>query len=48
MQAIDTDLEKFGFYNITVAVYDLLAGYKILDSVEMPIFVKVKYLFLIK
>lgn len=48
MQVIDTNLEKFGFYNITVAVYDFLAGYKILDSAEIPIFVKVKYLFLIK
>ncbi|XP_065943931.1 CD109 antigen-like [Magallana gigas] len=40
MQVIDTNLEKFGFYNITVAVYDFLAGYKILDSAEIPIFVK--------
>lgn len=48
MQVIDTNVEKFGFYNITIAVYDLLAGYKILDSAEIPIFVKVKYLFLIK
>lgn len=41
MHAVNIDSEKFGFYNITVAAYDLFNGYKYLDSVEVPLFVKV-------
>lgn len=43
MHAININSEKFGFYNITVAAYDIFTGYKYLDSVEMPLFVKVIY-----
>lgn len=43
MNTIDITSKKFGFYNITVAAYDLFNGYKYLDSVEVPLFVKVMY-----
>lgn len=41
MNTIDITSKTFGFYNITVAAYDLFTGYKYLDSVEVPLFVKV-------
>lgn len=44
MNTIDITSKKFGFYNITVAAYDLFNGYKYLDSVEVPLFVKVMYI----
>lgn len=44
MNTIDITSKKFGFYNITVAAYDLFNGYKYLDSVEVPLFVKVIYI----
>lgn len=42
ISAINTTLNKFGLYNITIAAYDF-PGYAVLDIVEIPIFVKVMY-----
>lgn len=44
MNTIDINSKKFGFYNITVAAYDLFNGYTYLDSVEVPLFVKVMFI----
>lgn len=39
ISAVNTSLNKFGLHNITIAAYDV-AGYSVLDIVEIPIFVK--------
>lgn len=42
ISAVNTSLNTFGLHNITIAAYDV-AGYSVLDIVEIPIFVKVVY-----
>lgn len=39
---VNISLNKFGFYNIIIVVYDVV-GYLVLDIVEILIFVKVVY-----
>lgn len=41
MHEIKTDPKKFGYYNVTVAAYDLFYGYTLMDSIAVPFEVKV-------